>query len=407
MSAPVPVPGDPGYAYSRADAAWARGYVDPGFLRYAASRDREFSASRRVWRGTAAPSVLPEQPVDLDQLELVVGGESLTLAAFLAQAQSDSIIVLHKGEVVYERYLHGLAQQDLHVNASISKSLVGLVALRLIEDGLLSREAALSTYVRQLAGTAFGDATVQDLLHMGTQVSFAGRPFNKEREAAFFFLVTGIVPRPAGYAGPTTVLQHLATARAEGPAGAIFRYDNSNTEALAEAMRRITGSSISDLVSEVVWQGIGASEDAHFSLDQSGNEIASGRFASTLRDLARVGEMLRCGGAVEGRQVLPERLVAGLTDVPDGPASDVAGRDEELGGDGPTIGYHDFWWIPQDGHGSVEARGRHGQRLYVAPGLDLVIAHHGSHLISPVIPVPAFGSVFRQIGEHLRSSGTV
>jgi CubicO group peptidase (beta-lactamase class C family) len=402
MSAPVPEPGQPGYAYSRVDAAWARGYVDPGFLRFASTRDREFSTSRRVWRGTTAPWALPEQPVDLDQLDLEVGGQRSTLAAFLDQAQSDSIVVLHKGKVVYERYLHGVRQQDLHINASLSKSIVGLVALRLLDEGLLSRDAALSRYVPELAGTAFGDATVQDLLHMGTQMRFAGRPFNKEREAAFFFLVTGITPRPAGYAGPSTVLQHLGTARAEGPPGQIFRYDNSNTEALAEAMRRVTRTSISDLVSETVWQGIGASEDAHFTLDLSGNEIACGRFSSTLRDLAKVGEMLRCGGAADGRQVLPERMVAGLTDVPEGPATDVVGRDEELGG-GPTIGYHDFWWIPNDGHGSFEARGRHGQRLYVAPGQELVIAHHGSHLISPVIPVPEFGKVFRQIGDHLHS----
>ena len=38
----------------------------------------------------------------------------------------------------------------------------------------------------------------------------------------------------------------------------------------------------------------------------------------------------------------------------------------------PRLGYHDFWWILDDGLGSYMASGIHGQRLYVCPGRELV-----------------------------------
>jgi CubicO group peptidase (beta-lactamase class C family) len=392
-----------GNTYSAEDAAWARGFVDPAFIRFALTRGRESAPSRRVWRGGNGPWVLPEKPSDLDDLPVTLpNGASLTLLEFLAGAESDALLVLHRGAVVYERYLHGMRPHDLHLNASMAKSWVGLLAAVLIHDGVLDRAQCLRWYVPELAGTAFGDVTIQDLLHMSTLMSYSGRPFNKELEAQRYFAAVGTVPRPADYAGPVTIMEHLATARTSGSGGTEFRYENGNVEAIAEAMRRVSGTSTADLLSERLWSHIGAAEDGYFALDSTGTEMACGGFSATIRDISRIGEMLRCGGAVGARQIVPESVVAGLTDVPDGPASDVLARGQAPGAaNQPAMGYHDFWWVPYDGHKSFEARGIHGQRLYVSPGLEMVVAHYGSHVMSPSVPVPPFEAVFRQIGAHL------
>lgn len=378
-------------------------FLDPEILRSHMLHGRESIPTRRVWRGDHRPRHLPSDPHDLDSLPISLpDGRSVTLQEFLAASESNAILVLRRGTVVYERYLHAMQPHDVHVTASMTKSLIGLIAVTLIRNGLLARDRPLHGYVPELAGTAFGDATIQDLLHMGTQVRYGGRPFVKEREAQRYFAVVGIVPRPAGYEGPTTIMEHLATAQAEGPGGAIFRYENGNTEALGEAIRRITGTSLADLLSELLWSRIGADEDAHFALDSSGREIACGQFSATLRDLARIGEMLRCRGALGQRQVLPEEVVANITAVPDGPAGDVLGSGDARDSHGtPIMGYHDYWWIPYGHDGSFLARGRSGQRLYVCPSRETVIAHYGSHAVAPTVPVPRYESVFQQIGAHL------
>lgn len=392
-----------GPAGTRTDGG-GRGHRDAASLHFAMIRGREFLPTRRVWRGAEAPWRLPAGSADLDGLEVrLPDGRTTTVEKFLTEAESDAIVVVHRGAIVYERYLHGMQPHDLHIAASVTKSLIGLVASMLIREGALARDDVLRRYVPELAGTAFGDATVQALLHMGTQVRYGGRVFDKETEAQRYFAAVGIRPRPEGYDGPTTIMEHLATARAEGPSSEIFRYENGNTEALGEALRRITGGTLAELVSDRIWSRIGTEEDAHFALDNTRTEIACGRLSATARDLARVGEMLRCGGAAGSRQVIPDDLVAGLTHVPPGAPRDVLGRGDTRGPDGkPIMGYHDYWWIPYDGYGSFAAHGRYGQRLYVAPALELVVAHFGSHLIAPDVPVPAFDPVIRAIGRHLR-----
>ncbi|GAA2218672.1 hypothetical protein [Streptomyces nogalater] len=51
------------------------------------------------------------------------------------------------------------------------------------------------------------------------------------------------------------------------------------------------------------------------------------------------------------------------------------------------------------------ASGIHGQRLFVSPGLDLVVVHFGSQVISPSVPVAPFVRTFPRIGAHLAGLG--
>ncbi|MEU1048667.1 serine hydrolase [Streptomyces sp. NPDC005897] len=223
-------------------------------------------------------------------------------------AQTDAFLVMHRGSVVHETYLHDTEQHTPHFNASAAKSYLGLMAAILAHQGLLDRAARASTYVPELAGTAFGEATVEDLLHMGTQVSYAGRPFDKAIEAQRYYAVIAPPLRPFGYNGPTSIREHLLTARVTGAApGTEFRYENGNVETLAEVLRRITGLTTSALLGELVWSKIGADEDAYCILDGDGVEAAYGGFSAKARDIARLGEMMRCGARSAAGRSCPRR----------------------------------------------------------------------------------------------------
>ncbi|MEV5641576.1 serine hydrolase [Streptomyces flaveolus] len=387
------------------DLLWTRGYTDPAWIRRFTSAGRELSPSRRVWRGPEPGRALSQEPTDLDALDIAVGdGTKFTLRDLFAVAQTDAFLVMHRGSVVHETYLHGTERHTPHFNASAAKSYLGLVAAILAHQGLLDRSARASTYVPELAGTAFGESTVEDLLHMGTQVSYAGRPFDKAIEAQRYYAVIAPPLRPFGYNGPTSIREHLLTARATGAPGTEFRYENGNVETLAEVLRRITGLTTSALLGELVWSKLGADEDAYYILDGDGAEAACGGFSATARDVARLGEMMRCGGAVGGRQVVPEEVattvVSGVSEgyprrvrfpaaPPDSPA---------------TLSYHDLWWVLNDPYGSYMASGIHGQRLFVSPGLDLVVVHFGSQVISSSVPPAPLVQAFLQIGAHLAAT---
>ncbi|WP_129305422.1 serine hydrolase [Streptomyces sp. L2] len=386
------------------DLLWTRGYTDPAWIRRFTSQGRELSPTRRVWRGAAHARPLPRDEADLDALDLVTTDAGpLKLADLFAAARTDAFLVMHRGRIVYERYPQGGDAHTPHFNASAAKSYLGLVAATLAHQGLLDRTAPASAYVPELAGTAFGDARVQDLLHMGTRVSYAGRPFDKAIEAQRYHAVVAPRLRPFGYSGPDTIREHLLTARATGAPGAEFRYENGNVETLAEVLRRVTGLTTSALLSDLVWTGIGAEEDAYYVLDADGVEAACGGFSATARDVARLGEMLRCGGAVGDRQVIPAEVAGTIsTGVPDGYPRRV--RFPAAPPTSPaTLSYHDLWWVLNDPYDSYLASGIHGQRLFVSPGLDLVAVHFGSQVMSPAVPPAPLVQAFVRIGLHLQA----
>ncbi|MFJ9930111.1 hypothetical protein SAMN04490357_0400 [Streptomyces misionensis] len=386
------------------DLRWTRGYTDPGWIRRFMLQGRELSPSRRVWRGEEPARPLPSAEADLDALDVVsTDAGALKLPDLFAAAQTDAFLVLHRGRVRYERYPHGADAHTPHFNASAAKSYLGLVAATLAHQGVLDRTATASAYVPELAGTAFGDARVQDLLHMGTRVSYAGRPFDKATEAQRYHAVIAPQLRPFGYSGPTTIREHLLTARATGAPGEEFRYENGNVETLAEVLRRVTGLTTSALLSDVLWARMGAQEDAYYILDGDGVEAACGGFSATARDVARLGEMLRCGGAVGGRQVVPEEVAGTIAGgVPDGYPRRVRFPAAPPGSPA-TLSYHDLWWVLNDSYGSYMASGIHGQRLFVSPGLDLVVVHFGSQVMSPAVPPVPLVQAFVRIGVHLNS----
>lgn len=383
------------------EMTWTRGFLDPAHVRQHATTIREMSPTRRVWRGTGAPWQLPEAPADLAELPIHwTWDRTVPLRQALAESDTDALVVVHRGRVVYEQYLHGYLPHEPHLNASLTKSYIGLLAALVEDQGLIRRDETAATYIPELAGTGLGAVTVQQLLHMTTHVDFGGRPYDRVLEAHRFWAVVSPGLRPAGYTGPTTILDHLATSRATGPFDAEFRYDNADTEVIAEVLRRVTGLSTADLLGELLWSRIGAAEDAYFVVDSAGAEMACGGFAATALDGARVGEMLRCAGAVAGRQVIPAAVARSITAIPEGPTRKVRLPRDPVGTP-PRLGYHDFWWILDDGHGSYMASGIHGQRLYVSPGQELVIVHYGAHILSPAVPPPPLVQLFAQIGAAL------
>ncbi|GAA1316049.1 serine hydrolase [Streptomyces sanglieri] len=385
-----------------ADLHWSRGYTDPAWVRRYTTSGRELLPSRRVWRGPGPARELPTDAAGLDRLTITTpDGRGLPLQDLFESARTDAFLVMHRGTVVHESHLHGLQPHDAHFNASAAKSYIGLVAAVLAHQGVLDRTARASSYIPELAGTAFGDSTVDHLLHMGTQVSYAGRPFDKPVEAQRYFAVVAPALRPYGYSGPTGIREHLATARATAAPGTEFRYENGNVEALAEILRRITGTTTSALLSDLIWSRLGADEDAYYVLDGEGVEAACGGFSATARDIARLGEMIRLGGAVGDRQIVPAAVTAAIPDAPKGYAERV--RFPAAPPDTPAaLSYHDFWWILNDPYGSFMASGIHGQRLFVSPGLETVIVHYGSQVMSPAVPQPPLVQAFLQIGTHLQ-----
>ena len=138
--------------------------------RWAFSNMTQIAPTAEVSRGSGPVRALPERLADPAVVEAlpVVDHEGVTrtVGEVMRRTWGDAMVVLKKGELVYERYDNDLQPDQLHLLASVTKSFTGLLALIAIEEGLLDPDRPAVDYVPELAAGVFADTTVQQVLDM-------------------------------------------------------------------------------------------------------------------------------------------------------------------------------------------------------------------------------------------------
>jgi len=369
----------------------------PG-TRWAFSHIRELVPTAAVWRGEGPVLPLARAERNLDAIPVTTwDGKQITLADVPALTYTDALLVLHKGKIVYEKYFGEGAPHRPHILFSVTKSFVGTLAAILVAQGKLDPEAPVTKYLPEMKGTAYGDATVRQVMDMTIGVKYSENYADPKAEVFDYARAGGMLPLPPNYQGPRTFYQFLETLQKEGSHGEVFAYKTVNAEVLAWIVRRASNQSLADLLSSEVWAKLGAESDAYFMVDSIGTESGGGGLNSTLRDLARFGEMIRNKGQLNGQQVIPAAAIA----------------DIEKGGDKTHFAkssyttlkgwsYRDMWWMTHNDNGAFIARGVHGQAIYIDPKAEMVIVRHASHPIAAnaandPVTLPAFAAVAAEL----------
>ncbi|KWR75067.1 serine hydrolase domain-containing protein [Cupriavidus sp. IDO] len=355
----------------------------PPYMRWAFRHTRELSPTAGI-RHAKEPLALPvRQVAALDDTTFAVGGSTVTLADYLRATHTDGFIVLQDGKVVYERYFNGFGPEQPHIWASMTKSVTGLLAAMLVEEGKLDPQARLARYVPELAGNPFGEATVQQNLDMEVAV---GYPEALPPDLGLFGAV-GIVPRKSD--APDNIYDFLKVVHATGGPGdaGVWYYQNGSPEAVAWALRRITGKSWAQLVTERLWSRF-AEDDAYAQVDRLGTEMASGGLNTTLHDAARFAEAVRravAGDASGGMSPAVVRIAL----QPASNQARFARGNLTPGREG--YGYRNYWFQRNDGDGSIEASGRFGQKIYINPRLGLTVVKFSASPDNAARPTSAAG----------------
>jgi CubicO group peptidase (beta-lactamase class C family) len=362
-------------------------------LRWAWSNIRQLVPTVGVWRGPGPVSVLPRAERDLGTLELTtMDGRPITFSQALAETYADGIVVLHRGRIVFERYFGALEPQQQHIAMSVTKSFTGVLAGILVAEGKLDPAALVTDYVPELKLSAFGDATVAQVMDMTTGLKYTEVYTDPNSDVWAMRRANGMAPPEPG-TPPTSLLEYLTTQQKQGEHGHVFAYKTVNTDVLAWITRRVSGQSLATQLSTRMWQPMGAEEDAHYTVDRLGIESGGGGLNTTARDLARFGELMRNRGQFNGRQIVPQIVVDDITKGGDPKKFAPAGYATL-----PGWSYRNQWWISHNSHGVFMARGIHGQSIYVDPRAEMVIARYASHpaagnVSNDPVTLPAFARV--------------
>jgi hypothetical protein len=362
----------------------------------------------RIWRGAGTAHALPRadgQADEIDRIEfLPIGGAApMSWAQSLKANYTDAIVVLHRGRIVYERYFGVMTPHQLHMAMSVTKSYTGTLATMLVRAGELDESKRVPHYIPELAGSAFADATVRDVMDMRIGVDYSEDYADPKAGIWEHARASGFFPRPAGYQGARTAYEFLRGLRKQGEHGQDFAYKTVCTDVLGWLIRRVTGRRYGEWLSEVIWQPIGAEHDAAMLVDEEGTEFAGGGLNPCLRDMARFGELMRREGTVGSHQVLPQPVVEDIRFGGDADAFRAYGPVTLPGG-----AYRVMWWVMNNDHGAYAARGIHGQAIYIDPKAEMVIARFGSHPLAANVNFdPTTLPAFHALGQWLmRTSST-
>ena len=371
-------------------------------MRWSVSNFRQLMPTINVSRGLGAPVALESAlRKDIDAISFTPLGakEPMTWEQSLAATYTDGIVVMHRGKMVYERYFGVLKPGGQHAAMSVTKSVVGTLGAMLVAEGQIDPNKRVAEYVPELASSAFGNATVRQVLDMTTGLKYSEDYADPNAEVWAHANAGSPLPKPKDYTGPRSYYEFLQTVKPQGEHGEAFAYKTINTDVLGWVIARVTGRNVAQLMSERIWSRLGAEQDAYFTVDSIGTPFAGGGLNTGLRDLARFGEMLRNDGRFNGQQIVPKAVVEDIRRGADKQAFAKAGYDLLKG-----WSYRSMWWVTDKEGGAFMARGVYGQRIYVDPKDELVIVRYASHPVAAnsandPVTLPAFEALARHLSK--------
>lgn len=288
-------------------------------------------------------------------------GESRDMQTFLQETDTSALLVLKDGNVVFEEYWLTGGRDVQWLSMSVAKSFVSAaVGIAISEGHIASIDEPVTQYVPSLIGSAYDGVRIKDVLQMSSGAAWNEDYNDPDSDINRFGRI---------FALGGSLNDFAATLTRDNEPGTFNRYNSTDTQVLGMLLVNATGRSITDYMAEKLWHPMGAESAAYWLLDDEDMEMAFAGMNATARDYAKIGELYRLGGRLNGQQIIPEAWVtASITpDAPHlQPGENNPASDFELG-----YGYQ--WWIPEGNEGEFSAIGVYNQFVFVNPTDGVVI----------------------------------
>ncbi|WP_297004407.1 serine hydrolase domain-containing protein [Thalassolituus sp. UBA6592] len=371
-------------------------WMTPPFNRWAYPNIERIRPMVPVRRGKLPPSTLPVK-ADAQNINTIrfdsVCGEEVSVAEHLAASRCDSFIVLQRGEVLLESYFNGQQPEDRHIMFSVTKSLIGVIAEQVIAEGKMKEDTLAGDIIPELAGSAYADATVREVMDMAVGISYTEKYDDPDSESSIFGYACGFLPAPEQYRHLASLYDFLPTLKKRGEHGGLFHYVTATTEVLAWLVERSTNISCAEHLGKVFAE-LGCEQDGLFTADPKGRNVTGAGSAWTLRDLARFAQLLLNKGKLDGKQLLADGVVDAIAQGAD-PAIYAANTDFSAWL--PDFSYRSQWYVLNKDTQAMMACGICGQYIYIDFPSQVVIVRQAS--LPEATPALDFDTpnMFRQI----------
>ena len=360
-----------GFPPAEADQVTLANWRTAPYLKWAFQHVREIVPSADIANAPGGVWQIESEFRDFSSFSFQCGGETYSLERFIADTDTDGLAILHRGKVIFEHYGNGMTSNTPHILMSVSKSLTAIVAGILIDKGTLDPGQTVVSIIPELKNSVYSDATVRHVLDMRVGLDFDEDYLATSGPIVEYRKSTNWNPLAPGER-PSDLRSFLASLNDRvGPDGGPFHYVSTNTDLLGWILERSTGTRFADLISNLLWQPMGAQASAYITVDRLGGPRCAGGICAGVLDLARVGQLIVQGGRRNDHAIIPAAWIADMFDNGD----PKAWRDGDMisyMGD-RAMHYRNMWYVLRD-RSIAFGLGVYGQNVFVDRANEIVVA---------------------------------
>ena len=256
--------------------------------------------------------------------------------------ETRSMLIIRNDTLLYQYYGEQTDSESLHASYSVAKSFTSALIGIAIDEGLIpSVDEPVVNYIDELKSVPMAEQLkVSHLLNMTSGIKLK-------------LPIDAII-----YYGNRTS-RALKKIEFESKPGTRQQYLNINVHLLGIIIKRATGKTPSEYLSEKIWKKIGMCNDATWTTDKDTNDLTFCCMGASALDYAKFGRLFLNKGNWNGEQIISEEWV-----------------DESIRRDtteGSSFGYNYLWHIGEKAYGDYMADGMYKQNIYVNPEKKVII----------------------------------
>jgi CubicO group peptidase (beta-lactamase class C family) len=317
-------------------------------------------AGTQAWPMGDAPASTAAWPAGLDRAKMQA---AVDLAFADPAGLTAAMVVVHKGQIVGERYMPGITKDTQLESWSMGKSLTATLVGLEIRNGSFALDDPAPVPDWRRPGDPRGAIRVRDVMRMSSGLSFTGqddRWMDPTWQYHDHFFI---------YAGAIDAFKYAIESPVEFAPNTVGRYRNSDPMTLGFLVRQAVekrGEAYLTYPQRALFDKIGIRRQV-LEPDPWGNFLLSGYDYGTARNWARLGLLYLRDGVWNGQRLLPEGFATFVSTPAPAWAQPEYGGQFWINGTGR-------WNLPRE---AFFMSGAGGQHTFVVPSHDLVVVRMG------------------------------
>lgn len=272
-----------------------------------------------------------------------------------------SLLIVHKGQIIHERYADGVDMNTRTRTWSTAKSIAATLIGMLVDDGRMALDEPLGfdwlPAIENPQNDPRNEITLRHAMNMSSGL------YPVDSNGMEYATGSGL----AYWAGASSVDGARRRGVLREP-GTFWDYENYDTLLAVYAMKLELGDAYAEFPRSALLDRIGMRNTLP-STDRFGDFIFSSQVYTNARDLARFGLLYAQNGVWDGERLISEDWINFVRT----PAPASAARGNDYGGQ--------FWLVPDDREDvpktAYSTAGNRGQYVVIVPSHDLVIVRRG------------------------------